>query len=71
MLVGDDPASNVYVNNKTKAGQKCGITATTKKLSTKTTQDELLELVDSLNKDKEVRNVGETHQLASQNSLEL
>ena len=59
MLVGEDAASNVYVSNKTKAASKCGITATTKKMNKTTTQKELLELVDSLNKDKEVRDLAQ------------
>ena len=58
VLVGDDPASSVYINNKTKAAQKCGIEATTKKMSKDTTEQELLDLVDQLNKDKEVRTFG-------------
>ena len=61
VIVGDDGASSVYVNNKTKAAQKCGITATTKKLGKETTQQELLDLVDSLNKDKEVSNLAQLH----------
>ena len=54
VIVGDDGASSVYVNNKTKAAEKCGIIGTTKKLGKNTTQQELLDLVDALNKDKEV-----------------
>ena len=57
VLVGDDAASSVYVSNKTKAAQKCGIMATTKKLHKGTTQEELLDLVDRLNMDKEVRRI--------------
>ena len=60
VIVGDDGASSVYVNNKTKAAQKCGITATTRKLGEETTQQELLDLVDNLNRDKEVSNLAQT-----------
>ena len=59
VIVGDDGASSVYVSNKTKAAQKCGITATTKKLGKETTQQELLDLVDSLNKDNEVSHLAQ------------
>ena len=59
VIVGDDGASSVYVSNKTKAAQKCGIAATTKKLGKQTTQQELLDLVDSLNKDNEVSNLAQ------------
>ena len=72
MIVGDDGASSVYVNNKTKAAQKCGITGTTKRLGKDTTQQELLDLVDSLNKDKEVRHwhclVGSMHYVMLQHT---
>ena len=59
VIVGDDGASSVYVSNKTKVAQKCGITATTKKLGKETTQQELLDLVDSLNKDNKVSNLAQ------------
>ena len=60
VIVGDDGASSVYVNNKTKAAQKCGIMATTKKMGKETTQKELLDLVDSLNRDNEVSDLAQT-----------
>lgn len=55
MIVGENAASDVYVSNKTKAAEKCGVKATTKKLGKETTQQELLDLVDRLNKDDEVK----------------
>ena len=69
VLVGEDPASSVYINNKTKAAQKCGINATTKKMSKDTLEQELLDLVDKLNKDKEVSNFGHTNPVSCRWSL--
>lgn len=54
ILVGDDPASQTYVNSKEKASRAVGITSSIYRLSAKTSEKELLELVDFLNKDKEV-----------------
>jgi methylenetetrahydrofolate dehydrogenase (NADP+)/methenyltetrahydrofolate cyclohydrolase len=51
VLVGDDPASQVYVRNKGKAAEAAGITARDHRLDASTSQDELLALVDSLNND--------------------
>lgn len=54
VIVGDDPASRVYVNNKKKACELCGIKSFEYALPAETTQDELLELVDTLNADDNV-----------------
>ncbi len=54
VIVGDDPASRVYVNNKKKACEFCGIKSYEYALPAATTQDELLELVDTLNADGNV-----------------
>ncbi len=51
ILVGDDPASRVYVNNKKKACAACGITSLEYLLPADTTQDEVLELIAKLNAD--------------------
>ena len=51
VLVGDDPASAVYVNNKERAATEAGIQVEVVKLSAATTQDELLALLESLNGD--------------------
>ena len=45
VIVGDDPASRVYVNNKKKACEYCGIYSEEYALPAETTQDELLKLV--------------------------
>jgi methylenetetrahydrofolate dehydrogenase (NADP+)/methenyltetrahydrofolate cyclohydrolase len=51
VLVGDDPASAIYVRNKGRACQKVGIFSETFHLPQSTSQDELLGLVDRLNAD--------------------
>ena len=51
---GDDPASAVYVRNKIRACEQCGIRSFGYVLSAETTQDELLALVDELNVNPEV-----------------
>ena len=54
VLVGDDPASAVYVRNKKLACQKSGIESRSYELPSETTQDGLLKLVDELNGDPDV-----------------
>ena len=54
VLVGDDPASAVYVRNKKLACQKSGIESRSYVLPSETTQDDLLKLVDELNGDSAV-----------------
>jgi methylenetetrahydrofolate dehydrogenase (NADP+) / methenyltetrahydrofolate cyclohydrolase len=51
VLVGDDPASAVYVRSKTKAARDAGVAAHDHKLPATTTQAELLDLVRRLNED--------------------
>lgn len=51
VLVGDDPASALYVKNKEKACREIGIESETIRLSADTREDELLNLVQRLNKD--------------------
>lgn len=55
--MGDDPASRVYVNNKKKACEVCGIYSEEYALSANTTQDELLELIDTLNKKSDISGI--------------
>ena len=57
VIVGDDPASRVYVNNKKKACEYTGIESLEFALSGDTTQDELLKLVDELNKREDVNGI--------------
>ncbi len=57
VLVGDDPASKVYVRNKEKSAAKVGIVSETIKLSAETTEEELVDLVKKLNRDPEVNGI--------------
>lgn len=54
VLVGNDPASAVYVRNKKIACEKVGFKSLSYELGADTTQQELLDLVDRLNADSEV-----------------
>lgn len=49
VLVGDDPASHVYVRNKEKACQDLGFYSEVHRLSAESSQEEVLALVDKLN----------------------
>lgn len=51
VIVGNNPASRIYVNNKKKACADCGIESFEYALPEETTQAELLALVDKLNND--------------------
>ena len=51
ILVGDDPASAVYVRNKQRACKRVGIKSTLHQLSAQTTTSQLLELIDEQNRD--------------------
>jgi methylenetetrahydrofolate dehydrogenase (NADP+)/methenyltetrahydrofolate cyclohydrolase len=57
VLVGDDPASQVYVRNKDKAAQEVGFDVRTLRLGATTSQGELLERVRALNVDARVHGV--------------
>ena len=54
VLVGDDPASHVYVKNKEKACELIGIRSVKHQLLASTSQEELLALVNDLNNDDTV-----------------
>ena len=54
ILVGEDPASKVYVGHKSKFAAEIGIDSDTIKLPEDTPQDELLSQIDKLNADKGV-----------------
>ena len=55
--VGNDPASSVYVGNKKKACAYIGIDSLSYELPEETTEKELLELIDKLNKDDAVNGI--------------
>jgi len=57
ILVGADPASTVYVNNKKKACDYCGIKSLNYELPENTSEEELLALIDKLNKDDSVNGI--------------
>ena len=57
VLVGDDPASRVYVNNKKKACAFCGIRSFEYTLPAETKEEELLALVGKLNADPAVNGI--------------
>ncbi len=54
VLVGEDPASTVYVRMKIRDCSKCGIESFSHKLPVETGTEELLSLVDTLNRDPSV-----------------
>ena len=54
VLVGDDPASDVYIRLKHKASEAAGIEAIDHRLPATTPEDELIELVEALNDDDSV-----------------
>lgn len=57
IIVGNDPASRVYVNNKKKACEYVGIYSEEYALDENTSQEELLELIDRLNKEKKISGI--------------
>ncbi len=57
VLVGDDPASRVYVNSKVKACEQLGIFSQKWTLPSDTTQIELLELIHKLNEDPAIHGI--------------
>ena len=57
VIVGDDPASRIYVNNKKKACAEVGIYSEEYALPAETTQQELLDLVHRLNNDPKINGI--------------
>jgi methylenetetrahydrofolate dehydrogenase (NADP+) / methenyltetrahydrofolate cyclohydrolase len=57
VLVGDDPASAIYVKNKRLACERTGIESRMHRLPSSTTEEELLDLVAQLNSDDEVHGI--------------
>ncbi len=54
VLVGDDPASRVYVSMKEKACEECGIFSDEHKLPAETSEEQLLALIGELNNDARI-----------------
>ena len=57
VIVGDDPASRVYVNSKKKACEELGMYSEEYALPKETTQEELIALVEKLNKDDKINGI--------------
>ncbi|WP_455484547.1 bifunctional methylenetetrahydrofolate dehydrogenase/methenyltetrahydrofolate cyclohydrolase FolD [Eubacterium sp.] len=57
IIVGDDPASQVYVHNKEVACEVCGFYSVKYALPAETTQEELNALIDKLNKDDKINGI--------------
>lgn len=57
VLVGDDPASEIYVNRKTRACKEVGIISRETRLGAETTEGELLTVIHRLNADEEVHGI--------------
>ena len=57
IIVGDDPASRIYVNNKKKACEAIGFNSYEYALPENTTEAELLELIKKLNSDENVNGI--------------
>lgn len=57
VLVGNDPASQIYVRNKQKACEEVGFRAFEYRLNENSTQEQLLDLIRVLNKDNKVHGI--------------
>lgn len=54
VLVGDDGASETYVNNKVKACEQCGFKSTLKRFDASISEEELLKVVEDINADPDI-----------------
>ena len=57
IIVGDDPASRIYVNNKKKACEFCGFLSEEYSLAGDTSEQELLELIRQLNDREDIHGI--------------
>lgn len=57
IIVGEDPASQIYVRNKAKACEEVGFYSEVHRLSENTSEEELLALVHSLNKNEKIHGI--------------
>ena len=57
VLIGDNPASNVYVSNKIKQTKEVGFKSIEHRLHKETSEVELLRLIDSLNNDDDINGI--------------
>ena len=65
IIVGNDPASEIYVRNKERACEQCGFYSEKYALPEETTQEELLALIAALNADVVVESSGTVPGLAA------
>jgi methylenetetrahydrofolate dehydrogenase (NADP+)/methenyltetrahydrofolate cyclohydrolase len=57
VIVGEDPASQVYVRNKKRTAENCGFHSLQHALPAETTQEDLLALIDELNADPAIHGI--------------
>ena len=57
VIVGEDPASQVYVRNKQRTAEACGFHSVRHALAEDVAEAELLALIDTLNRDKEIHGI--------------
>ncbi len=57
VIVGEDPASQVYVRNKKQMAEACGFHSVRRTLAVDASQDDVLELIDELNKDDAIHGI--------------
>ena len=57
IIVGDDPASRVYVNNKKKACEYCGIYSEEYTLPEQSSQEDLLDIIETLNNRSDISGI--------------
>ena len=57
VIVGEDPASQVYVNSKSRKAKECGFHSVQHELSAETPEDELLALIGKLNADPAIHGI--------------
>lgn len=57
VIVGEDPASQVYVRNKQRTAERCGFKSVKHALSADVSQSELLGVIDDLNRDESVHGI--------------
>jgi methylenetetrahydrofolate dehydrogenase (NADP+)/methenyltetrahydrofolate cyclohydrolase len=57
VIIGKDPASQVYVRNKKKRAEGCGFHSAQHTLDADTAQDDVLKLIDDLNKDDRIHGI--------------
>ncbi len=57
VIVGEDPASQVYVRNKKRTAEACGFNSVQHSLPEDTAQDDVLKLIDQLNNDPSVHGI--------------